>query len=334
MELDSFNAFRIHAATKDSLHSFHAGIEKLHLEDLTEGDVVVRVQYSAVNYKDALAGSGAAPILRKSPLNGGIDLVGVVEQSSVPAYRAGDRVLAQGSGLSEIYDGGFSQYARLPEAAVLAIPPALTEMEAIAIGTAGFTAALSIHKMEQNGQKQAMGDVLVTGASGGVGSMAVHLLSELGYRCVAATRKQESHDYLSALGASKVIDMLEPPQAPLAKQRWGAVLDNLGGNTLVRALSETCAGGNVVSVGLAQSDKIAMTVMPFIIRGVSLLGVSSANCPVALRKKIWHRYAPVWKPQQLARMVSDEIGLEDLPRCFEHVLNGKVSGRVLVDPHR
>ena len=330
MESEYFQAFRIHAKQSEQGY-FQAGIEKLCIDDLTEGDVVIRVQYSAINYKDALAGTGRAPILRKSPLNGGIDLVGTVVQSDVAEYQEGDCVFAQGSGLSEKYDGGFAQYARLPCEILLPLPQGLTPIEMITIGTAGFTAALSIHQMEINGQRPESGEILVTGASGGVGSMAVHLLSELGYRCVASTHKQTAHAYLHELGADRVIGRLVPGQGALAKQKWAGVIDNLGGETLACALSETCAYGNVVSVGMAQSSQLALTVMPFIIRGVKLLGVSSANYPMDLRKKIWCKYAQVWKKPALARMIAGQIGLPEVPAFFERLLKGEVQGRYVVN---
>ena len=328
LENKSFRAFRIHA--KSPSDAFHAAVETLRIEDLTPGDVIVRVHYAAVNYKDALAGTGQAQILRKSPLNGGIDLAGTVVHSNVAGYQAGDAVFAQGSGLSERYDGGFAQYARLPAEILLPIPHTRTPLEMVTIGTAGFTAALCIHQMEKNGQRPEHGEILVTGASGGVGSMAIHLLSQRGYRCVASTRNEANSDYLRKLGAHRIIGLLEPASAPLHSQKWAGAIDNLGGDTLVRIVSEIKQRGNVVSVGLVQSQQVALTVMPFIIRGMNLLGVSSANCPPDVRRKVWGEYAQYWQAQALKDIVAGYIGLAELPQCFARLLAGEVRGRYVV----
>ena len=323
---DEFNAFRIHQDKP-----FHAGLEAIGLNDLTAGEIVIKVAYSGINYKDALAGSGKAPILRTSPLNGGIDLVGTVLESESSQYQPGDKVLAQGSGLSERYDGGYAQYARLPQACVLSLPPTLSFKEAIAIGTAGFSAAMAVDQMEINGQAPALGSVLVTGASGGVGSFAVQLLAKLGYSCVAATRKLSAKAYLQQLGADQVIPAIEVISEDLGKQQWGGGIDNLGGQTLVSILRTTKSLGNVVSVGLAESANFSMSVMPFIIRGVNLLGVSSANCSQSVRQRIWQRLATDMKPDNIELTIHSVIGLSQLAESFKRILAGKVQGRILVD---
>ena len=324
---DQFEAFRIYQDARP----FKAGVETLSLDDLTPGDTVIKVAYSGVNYKDALAGSGKTPILRTSPLNGGIDLAGTVVESRSGQYQPGDIVLAQGSGLSERYDGGYAEYARLPDECLLPIPPVLTAFEAMVIGTAGFTAALAIDQMETNGQKLQTGPVLVTGASGGVGSFAVRLLSQLGYECVAATRKPSARDYLQHLGATEVISAIDPVTDTLGKQQWSGGIDNLGGQTLASVLKTTKMSGNVVSIGLLESADLSISVMPFIIRGVNLLGVSSANCPRAVRERIWQRLGEDMKPGNLDTITNEVIGLRQLPQAFEKLLTGQVQGRIIIE---
>lgn len=324
----TFEAFRIHQDGRQ----FRAGIELLHRDDLTEGDVLIEVGYSGINYKDALAGMGRATILRKSPLNGGIDLAGIVVESGAKQFSPGDSVFAQGSGLSEVYDGGYACYARLPAECLLPVPDGLSVFSTMAIGTAGFTAAFCIDLMERNGQSREKGPVLVTGATGGVGSFAVHLLSLLGYESVASTRKQNLRDYLFRIGAAQVIGPLEHVESSLGKQQWGGAIDNLGGTTLAAALKSTRSWGNVVSVGLAQSPSLSISVMPFIIRGVSLLGVTSANCPYETRSRIWQRLANDMKPECIDCIVSGIVGLKDLEDRFDKMLCGETHGRVVVKP--
>ncbi len=327
MPIGVFEAFRIY----QSQGGFHAAIESLRISDLTPGDVVIRVRYSAINYKDALAGSGNAPILRKSPLNGGIDLAGTVLESDSHRYAPGDDVFVQGAGLSEIYDGGFSHYARLPAEILLPLLNTLSACDVMTIGTAGFTAALCIDRMRNNGQSPETGPVLVTGASGGVGSFAVCLLSQLGYECIAVSRKPSAKEYLVSLGASKVIAEVEETSAALTKQQWGGAIDTLGGNTLAAVIKGTRMHGNVVSVGLVQSAQLSVSVMPFIVRGVNLLGVTSANCPMQTRRYIWRLLTSEMKPERLDRIANEAVGLSNLPTQFRRLLAGEVCGRVLVD---
>jgi len=277
---DRFNAFRIH----QDEHGHRSGIEAIGLDQLNPGEVVIRAQWSSVNYKDALAGTGKGRILRRFPLVGGIDVAGTVVASTDPAYREGDAVLATGCGLSETRDGGYSQYVRLAASAVIAQPAGLSPREAMVLGTAGFTAALALLRMTDNRLTPAHGPLAVTGATGGVGSLAVDIFSRAGFEVHAVSGKADQADYLHGLGASQVL----PREAlatgkPMESARFGGGLDNAGGPMLASLLAQTVPYGSVVSAGLAASPALDMTVMPFIIRGVSLLGGSSAAAPRALR---------------------------------------------------
>ena len=319
-------AFRIH----QEAGAFRAGLEKVRIAAPAAGEVLIAVEYSGVNYKDALAGAGAAEILRSSPLTGGIDLAGVVAESASPELPCGSAVLINGSGLGETRDGGYAPYALAPADIVVPIPPPLDARAAMIIGTAGFTAALAIERMRDNGQRAEDGPLLVTGASGGVGSFAVHLLAKLGYEVVAATRKPRAHDYLRKLGAARVVGALEDMPRALGKAQWGGAIDNLGGAALAAVVAATRPWGNVVSVGLAQSRKLPLTVLPFVVRGVSLLGVTSANCPMAWKKRIWTLLAGEMRPTCMDEVLADTLTLQDLPRCFRRLLAGEVRGRLLI----
>lgn len=321
----SFQAFRVH-----STNPHQAGFETVKLDEPEDNQVLVKIHYSSVNYKDALSGTGAVTIARKFPLTGGIDLAGVVVSSASPDFNEGDEVLANGSGLGETLDGGYAEYAQLPAEIVIPVPPELSLRDTMIIGTAGFTAALGIEQMLTNNQVPDMGAVAVTGASGGVGSFAVHLLHKLGFEVTAVSRKAEAGDYLQKLGAKTVVNAIQPEPKQLGKAIWGGAVDNLGGETLATLLKTTHTGGNVLSVGLAQSPQLSMTVMPLIIRGVNLLGVSSANCPIVLKKKVWRLLGTKFFPEHKDKIVHDTIGLRDLPACFERVLAGQVCGRTLV----
>ncbi len=327
--MKKFPAFRIHSDQQGA----HAGIEQLSIDDLCEGDVVIRVQYSSVNYKDALAGTGKAQILRRSPLVGGIDLAGEVIESSSDDFVQGDQVIVNGSGLSEIHDGGYAEFARVPADWVVLLPGGLTLAQSMIIGTAGFTAALSIHLLQQNNQRVEDGPIVVTGASGGVGSFAIDLLHKLGYETIAVTGSKDAHDYLYELGASKVVarGKIKFDDSVLEKTRWAGAIDNVGGDTLSALVRATKPWGNVVSVGIAGGIKFKLSAMPFIIRGVNLLGVSSSNCPQPLRKKIWNRLGDDLHPEHIARIKTQTVKLEDLPEVFEKLLNNEIRGRVLVE---
>jgi NADPH2:quinone reductase len=325
---EPFKAFRIHAR-KDFER---AGIESLTLKDLSPGEVVIKVEYSSVNYKDALAGSGQGKILRKSPLNGGIDLAGVVVSSDSKLFKTGQSVLVNGSGLSEVHDGGYSQYARVPADWIVPMPAGLTTKTSMIIGTAGFTAALAIQRLQDNHQMHDQGPILVTGATGGVGSFAVQLLSQLGFDVIAMTSKQDQHDYLYSLGANEIInsDEVKIDDASMHKGRWGGAIDSLGGDTLAWLTKSVKPWGNIVSIGMASGAIVNTSVMPFILRGVSLLGVTSAACPQALRKQIWKRLGDDLLPGKLNQVSTTEVGLEQLPDAFSKLLNGKACGRQLV----
>ncbi len=322
-----FNAFRIH----QDEHGHRSGIEAIGLDQLNPGEVVIRAQWSSVNYKDALAGTGKGRILRRFPLVGGIDVAGTVVASTDPAYREGDGVLATGCGLSETRDGGYSQYARLAASAVITQPAGLSPREAMVLGTAGFTAALALLRMTDNRLTPAHGPLAVTGATGGVGSLAVDIFSRAGFEVHAVSGKADQADYLHGLGASQVL----PREAlatgkPMESARFGGGLDNAGGPMLASLLAQTVPYGSVVSAGLAASPALDMTVMPFIIRGVSLLGVSSAAAPRALREQVWEKLAGDWKPRHLATICTREVGLDGLADVFEAMLAGGAVGRTVV----
>jgi len=322
-----FNAFRIH----QDEHGHRSGIEAIGLDQLNPGEVVIRAQWSSVNYKDALAGTGKGRILRRFPLVGGIDVAGTVVASTDPAYREGDGVLATGCGLSETRDGGYSQYVRLAASAVIAQPAGLSPREAMVLGTAGFTAALALLRMTDNRLTPAHGPLAVTGATGGVGSLAVDIFSRAGFEVHAVSGKADQTDYLHGLGASQVL----PREAlatgkPMESARFGGGLDNAGGPMLASLLAQTVPYGSVVSAGLAASPALDMTVMPFIIRGVSLLGVSSAAAPRALREQVWEKLAGDWKPRHLATICTREVGLDGLADVFEAMLAGGAVGRTVV----
>ncbi len=324
---DRFNAFRIH----QDEHGHRSGIEAIGLDQLNPGEVVIRAQWSSVNYKDALAGTGKGRILRRFPLVGGIDVAGTVVASTDPAYREGDAVLATGCGLSETRDGGYSQYVRLAASAVIAQPAGLSPREAMVLGTAGFTAALALLRMTDNRLTPAHGPLAVTGATGGVGSLAVDIFSRAGFEVHAVSGKADQADYLHGLGASQVL----PREAlatgkPMESARFGGGLDNAGGPMLASLLAQTVPYGSVVSAGLAASPALDMTVMPFIIRGVSLLGVSSAAAPRALREQVWEKLAGDWKPRHLATICTREVGLDGLADVFEAMLAGGAVGRTVV----
>jgi acrylyl-CoA reductase (NADPH) len=324
----SFNACRIHQRDGRIAPS----IERLSVSDLTPGQVLIRVAYSGINYKDALAATGRGRILRRFPLVGGIDLAGRVEESSAPLYRPGDAVLVTGCGLSETRDGGYAEFARVPAEAVVAMPAGLTAASSMALGTAGFAAARSIMRMEANGQSPALGPVVVTGATGGVGSLAIDMLAAKGYEVVALTGKPEAEAYLRQLGARHVLlrGELRLGTQPLESASWGGAIDNLGGEILSWLIRTTHELGNVASVGLAASADLSLNVMPLILRGVSLLGVNSTSCPRDLRLAVWARLASDLKPQHLEQIVTRQVTLAELPSAFEGYLRGSVVGRTVV----
>ena len=322
-----FAAFRIH----DDADGYRAGVEDVAIGDLSSGEIVVRTAYSSVNYKDALAGTGKGKILRRFPLVGGIDVAGHVVASDDAAFREGDAVLVTGCGLSETRDGGYSQYARLESKWAIPLPEGLSLREAMILGTAGFTAGLALHRMLDNRQTPELGPLCVTGATGGVGSLAVDILSRAGFEVHAVSGKPEHADYLRSLGATQVLprDALSTSR-PMETARFGGGLDNVGGPMLSSLLAQTGPDGNVASAGLAASPVLDATVMPFIIRGVCLLGVASAGTARDIREAVWQRLANDWKPAHLDRICTDEVGLQGLPDVFARMLGGRSLGRTLV----
>ncbi len=326
--MTTLKAFRIH--NDDGQH--RAGIEQIGLAELGDDEVLIRTHYSSVNYKDALAGTGTGRILRRFPLIGGIDSAGEVAESSADGLAEGDRVVVTGCGLSATHDGGYAEWLRVPADWVVPLPEGLTLYQAMALGSAGFTAALAIHRMEQNGQTPEHGPIVVTGASGGVGSIAVNMLAGRGYPVTAVSGKSDQHDYLRELGAAEVVGRQELALAsqPLEQGRWGGIVDNVGGDMLAGLLPCVRPWGNVASIGLAGGHKLRTTVMPFILRGVSLLGINSADCAYPLRKELWQRLASDLKPALLDSIVDRVVELEDLPGVFTEMLEGRTKGRILV----
>ena len=325
---EKFRAFRIHEADK----GVRAGFETLVLDDLTPGDVVIRVEYSSINYKDALAATGAGRILRRFPLNGGIDAAGTVVESADSRYKSGDPVLITGCGLGETVDGGFCEYVRAEGDWVIPIPEGLDARQAMMLGTAGFTAALAIHKMEHNGQSPDKGAIVVTGATGGVGSIAIDMLSGRGYDVAAVTGKIDEVGYLTSLGATEVRDRtkVDLGKRPMEKAEFAGAIDNLGGETLTWLTRTVGWWGNIASIGLASSIKLDTTVMPFILRGISLLGINSMATPRDLRLAVWNRIASDLKPRHLEQIASREIAFDDLPGEFDGYLSARVRGRTVV----
>ena len=322
-----FAAFRIH----DDAQGYRSGIETVALDDLSPGDLVIKTAYSSVNYKDALAGTGQGKILRRFPLNGGIDVAGHVVHSEDPAFKEGDPVLVTGCGLSETRDGGYSEYARIESTWAIPLPTGLDLRESMILGTAGFTAALALFRMQDNRQAPVLGPIAITGATGGVGSLATAIFSRAGYEVHAISGKADQHDYLMRLGASEVLgrEVLETRRA-LESVRFGGALDNVGGPMLASLLAQTHPYGNVASAGLAATADLPATVMPFIIRGVSLLGVASAGTARDIRALVWAHLASDWKPKDLGAICTAETTLDGLPAVFERMLAGGSLGRTLV----
>jgi len=310
---------------------FRAGVRPVSEEQLPEGDVLVRVTHSTLNYKDALAITNKGPVVRAWPMVAGIDGAGVVIESSHPAWEEGDRFIHNGWGVGESRWGCLAQKARLKGDWLVGLPSVFTAHQAMAIGTAGYTAMLCVLALERHGVKPGDGEVLVTGATGGVGSVATALLSKLGYRVTGATGKLAEADYLIRLGAAAVIDRAElaVPGKPLQKERWAAVIDAVGSHTLANALAQTRYGGVVAACGLAQGSDLPATVMPFILRGITLAGIDSVMAPLALREQAWERLARDLDAAKLASMIED-VHLEDAVARAHDLIQGKLRGRVVV----
>ena len=326
--MDKFRAFRIDEQDGGVV----AGFQDLTLDDLTDGNVVVRVSHSTINYKDALAATGKGRILRRYPLNGGIDFAGVVVSSEDEEFQPGTEVLMNGCGLSETADGGYSEYARVDSNGLVPVPEGMSGFDAMQLGTAGYTAGLAIHRMEQNGQAPDQGPIVVTGATGGVGSIAVDMLAGRGYEVVAVTGKAEEEDYLRSIGASRILlrDDIDFGKRPLEKGEWAGAIDNLGGDYLAWLTRTMLYGGNIASIGLAASHELNTTVMPFILRAVCLLGINSVETPRDLRRAVWRRIGSDLKPQHLDTIGHRTITFDDLPQAFQDYIDGTVTGRTVV----
>jgi len=323
-----FRAFRIH----EDGGRIVSRIEQIALEDLSPGEVVIRVAWSGINYKDALAATGAGKILRRYPLVGGIDLAGTVESSTDERFKGGDRVLVTGCDLSEQFDGGYAEFARVRAEAVVPIPAGLDERSVMGLGTAGFTAALAIDRMEHNGQKPGERAVAVTGATGGVGSFAIDMLAGRGYEVCALSGKAQAGQYLQAIGAARVMARQEIDYGtrPLERTLFSGAVDNVGGDLLGWLIRSVTYGGNVASVGLAGGAELKITVIPFILRAVNLLGINSVTTPRELRLAVWQRIASNLKPRHLDRIVTREISFDELPGAFAGYMKGEVTGRTVV----
>ncbi len=328
MTPETFRAFRIH--NDDA--GYRAGIEVVGVEDLSAGEVVIKTAYSSVNYKDALAGTGKGRILRRFPLVGGIDVAGHVVASTDAGFKEGDAVLCTGCGLSETRDGGYGEYVRLPAQWTVALPHGLTLEESMILGTAGFTAALGLYRMLENRQAPDKGPIAVTGATGGVGMLAVDIFTRAGFEVHAISGKAGRFDFLHRLGARECLgrEAIDVTGRPMASARFGGAMDTVGGNMLASLLATTAAYGNVASCGLVASAKLPTTVMPFIIRGVSLLGVASAGTARTIRDAVWQHLASDWKPQHLADVHTGTITLDSLASTFDTMLAGSSFGRTVV----
>ncbi|MEE4186014.1 MAG: oxidoreductase [Gammaproteobacteria bacterium] len=328
--MQDFTALRIHAA--DPKGPVEPRLVQLTLDDLSPGEVVIRSAWSCVNYKDALAVTGAGRIMRRFPLVAGIDVAGTVVESEDAQFRPGDEVLVTSNGLGETRDGGYAEYARLPAAAVIPLPAGLSARAAMTLGTAGFTAALAVHRMEANGQTPDLGPIAVTGATGGVGSVAVDLLSARGYEVHAVSSKPAAGDYLRGLGAAEVLTPgdLQCGSRPLETAIWGGAVDSLGGELLSGLTRSTRYGGNVASIGLAASHELHTSVMPFILRGVNLLGINAVDTPRELRLAVWQRLMTDLRPRHLDAIATAELGLNELIAHMQDWIDGRVTGRTLV----
>ncbi|MDH3314435.1 MAG: oxidoreductase [Gammaproteobacteria bacterium] len=326
--MDSFKAFRVHEGNGKT----EARLETITLDALSEGDVVIRSVWSDVNYKDALAATGKGKIMRRFPMVGGIDVAGYVHSSSDKRYKKDDPVLVTGFGLSEKHDGGYAEYTRVPGDWVVPLPDGLSLYESMALGTAGFTAGLAADRMQHNGQTPDKGPILVNGATGGVGSFAVDMFAGLGFEVTAFTGKRDQDDYLKNLGASATIyrGEVEMGAAPLEKALWGGAVDSVGGDDLAWITRTVRPEGNIASIGLAGGIKLNTTVMPFILRGINLLGINSVFVPQEKRRSVWKRLGKDLKPRHLKEIVTNQVDLDTLSDVFDAYIDGKVAGRTVV----
>ena len=326
--MPTFRAFRIHEVDRKIVARF----DEITLDDLCPGEAVVRVSSSDINYKDALAATGTGRILRKYPLVAGIDFAGEVVSSADPRYAPGQKVLVTGCGLSETHDGGYAEFARVKGDWVIPLPPGLGELDSMKLGTAGFTAALAIHRMEANGQRPENGPIVVTGAAGGVGSLAINMLAGRGYEVVAVSGKKEAEGYLREIGAARVLlrQDIDLGSKPMEKALWAGAVDNLGGPLLTWLTRTVDQWGNIASIGLAAGHELATTVMPFILRGVNLLGINSVLTPRDVRLEVWQRIATDLRPAQLDRICTKAVGFDELSAQFDDYIKGRVTGRAVV----
>ena len=326
--VETFRAFRVHEENK----KISGRVEEITLDDLSQGEVVIKTAYSDINYKDALAATGAGKIMRRFPMVGGIDLSGEVVRSADSRLKEGDRVVVVGGGLSEEYDGGYTQYARVPSETVVILPSTLSLRDAMALGTAGFTAALAIRQMEHNGQQPELGPIAVNGATGGVGSFAIDMLSARGYEVSALTGKRDGDTYLKGIGATDILyrDEMEMGERALERAQWGGAIDSVGAAQLAWFTRTVVPSGNIAAIGLAGGIDLTTTVMPFILRGVNLLGINSVAITLALRQAVWERIGTDLKPRHLDKIVTREVTLEELPPIFKDYLSGAVTGRTVV----
>ena len=323
----TFKAIRIDKADKGTT----AQLTQFDEAELMEGDVTVRVEWSTLNYKDGLALTGKAPVVRRFPMIAGIDFAGTVEQSSHPQWKAGDKVVCTGWGMGETHLGAYAEKARVKGDWLVALPQGLSARDAMAIGTAGFTAMLSVLALEKHGLSPKSGPVVVTGAAGGVGSVATAVLSKLGYHVIASTGRASEADYLKEIGAAEVIDRneLSAPAKPIAKERWAGGVDSVGSTTLANLLSMTKYGGAIAACGLAAGMDLPSSVAPFILRGVCLLGIDSVMCPIEPRKAAWQRLASDLDRTKLSE-ITQEIPLDEVPQWGAKILAGQVRGRIVV----
>lgn len=323
----TFKAIRIDKADKGTT----AALTQFDEAELMDGDVTVRVEWSTLNYKDGLALTGKAPVVRRFPMIAGIDFAGTVEASSHPQWKAGDKVVCTGWGMGETHLGAYAEKARVKGDWLVALPQGLSARDAMAIGTAGFTAMLSVLALEKHGVSPKSGPVVVTGAAGGVGSVATAVLSRLGYHVIASTGRASEADYLKSLGAAEVIDRneLSAPAKPLARERWAGGVDSVGSTTLANLLSMTKYGGAIAACGLAAGMDLPSSVAPFILRGVCLLGIDSVMCPIDPRKAAWQRLASDLDRSKLAE-ITTEIPLAEVPEWGSKILAGQVRGRIVV----
>lgn len=330
--MDKGTQFKALVVQRTADKQFVREIRERTIDDLPPGDLLVRVHYSSLNYKDALSATGHPGVTRQFPHTPGIDAVGEVVSCGIGAFAPGEQVIVTGYDLGMETDGGWGEYIRIPSAWAVRLPAGLTLRESMSLGTAGFTAALSVLKLAQAGVEPGDGEVLVTGATGGVGSIAVAILSQAGYRVVAATGKGADEAFLRNLGAAEVISREEATTGadrPMMKERWAGAVDVVGGEILAAAVKSTRYGGAITCCGLVGSADLAMNVYPFILRGVSLIGIDSVNCPASTRLQVWEKLAEAWKPAHLAEMTT-EVALEGIEEKIQAILQGGIRGRVVV----